>query len=148
MVTLHEMTVAEFQTFLEADIPAYAAEKVRAGNWTALRLRSARASTALSARGSRTAWHPERSRRVPVMSCRGGAGLPYNIFVEGAFRRRGNAAEAMARLEEESADLGLTGLALHLCGTNLSARALCAKPGYPVTNLNMAGPIQPQGSAR
>lgn len=157
MVALRKMNQVEFDAFLAYDIPAYANEKVRAGNWTldeAL-ARSREDHDRLLPHGLNTPYHHFFVIEVdgrPVgriwlssdPSTAGGAGFVYDLFVDEAFRRRGIAQEAMLLLEDEAARLGLSSLALHVFGYNLPARALYEKLGYEVTNLNLAKAIKPK----
>ena len=151
MVTLRGMTEEEFQAFLARSIPEYAAEKVKAGNWTpdeALE-RSREEHVTLLPQGLATPNHHlytiEQAGK-PVgrlwlsvdQHIAGGAGFIYDLFVDEPFRRRGIASEAMRLLEKEALGLGVRSLALHVFGTNLAARALYQKLGYEITNINMA----------
>ena len=135
---------------LAADIAAYAAEKVRAGNWTPEEAphRSREVHDRLLPQGVNTSHHHLFTIDLlgnPVgrvwlstdPTTMGGAGFIYDIFVVEHFRRQGIALQAMLLLEEEAKKLGVARLALHVFGYNSAARSLYEKLGYEVTNVNM-----------
>ena len=149
--TLVPMTETQFEAYLEAAIPAYAADKVASGQWAEEEaLESSRRSYAeLLPRGPATpghrlyvlqdeqgaevgvVWigeHAEATRRVAFV---------YDVAVHQEYRRRGHAERAFLALEEVVRSLGLTGIGLHVFGHNAAARALYAKLGYRETNVNM-----------
>jgi ribosomal protein S18 acetylase RimI-like enzyme len=151
MVSLRPMTDDEFQAFLERNIPGYAADKVRAGNWIPeeAEQKSRQEHDRLLPRGLVSAhqhlytidldgkpagdlWLSSDPRLT------GGAGFICDLYVAEEYRRRGIASEAMRLLEGEATSLGLKGLSLHVFGENQAARALYEKLGYEITNLNMA----------
>ena len=150
VISLRPMTQDEFQAFLAADIAAYAAEKVRAGNWTPEEAphRSREVHDRLLPQGVNTSHHHLFTIDLlgnPVgrvwlstdPTTMGGAGFIYDIFVVEHFRRQGIALQAMLLLEEEAKKLGVARLALHVFGYNSAARSLYEKLGYEVTNVNM-----------
>ena len=151
MVSLRGMTETEFQAFFALTVPAYAAGKVKSGNWTSQEAleRSRKELTALLPAGVASPnqhlytietgagpaghlwlWFDPRTT--------GDTGFIYELFVAEPFRRRGVAAEAMRLLEVEAARLGVRSLALHVFGFNLAARALYHKLGYEITNISMS----------
>ena len=151
MVCLRRMTEQEFQGFLDRSVPEYAADKVRAGNWTpeeaaqksredySRLLPDGLASThqhlytiELDGNAVGDLWLSSDP------SLAGGAGFVFGLHVAEEFRRRGIATEAMHLLEGEASRLGLSGLSLHVFGDNLPARVLYEKLGYEITNMNMA----------
>jgi ribosomal protein S18 acetylase RimI-like enzyme len=151
MVSLRRMTEGEFQDFLDRNIPDYAADKVRAGNWTpeeaeqksreehARLLPDGLASPhqhlytiELDGNAAGDLWLSSDPRLA------GGAGFIFDLFVVEEFRRRGIATEAMRLLEGEASRLELSGLSLHVFGDNLGARALYEKLGYEIRNIAMA----------
>ena len=151
MVSLRRMTAEEFQSFLDRSIPAYAADKVKAGNWMPdeaerrSREEHARLLPDGLASGHQHLYTIELDgdpvgdlwlSSDPRLA--GGAGFICDLYIAEGFRRRGVATEAMRLLEGEAARLGLSGLSLHVFGGNLGARALYEKLGYEATNLNMA----------
>jgi ribosomal protein S18 acetylase RimI-like enzyme len=145
------MTEREFQAFLERNIPTYAADKVRAGNWTPEEAeRKSREEHDRLLPGGLDSPHQhlytidldgEPAGDLWLSSdprLAAGAGFICDLYVAEGYRRQGVASEAMRLLEGEAARLGLDGLSLHVFGDNLAARALYEKLGYEVTNLNMA----------
>ncbi len=151
MVSLRRMTEEEFQAFLDRNIPAYAADKVQAGNWTPEEAeQKSREEHARLLPGGLDSAHQhlytieldgEPAGDLWLSSdprLAAGAGFICDLYIAEEFRRRGIATEAMRLLEGEVTRLGLNGLSLHVFGDNLAARALYKKLGYEVTNLNMA----------
>jgi ribosomal protein S18 acetylase RimI-like enzyme len=151
MVRIRGMTEEEVQAFLDRNIPAYAADKVQAGNWTSeeAEQRAREEYSRLLPAGLNSAHQHLYTIELdeepagdlwlssdPYMA--GGAGFVYDLYVVEEFRRRGIATQALRLLEAEAACLGLSGLSLHVFGDNLAARALYEKLGYEITNLNMA----------
>ena len=151
MVSLRPMTEEEFQAFLDRSIPAYAADKVRAGNWTPEEAEKksqeqhARLlpdgldsdhqhlyTIELDGKPAGNLWLSSDPRLA------GSVGFICDLYVAEEYRRQGIATEAMRLLEAEATRLGLSGLFLHVFGYNLAARALYEKLGYEITNLNMA----------
>lgn len=156
VVSLRRMSSTEFVAFLASSIPDYAAEKVRAGNWTAGEAleKSRQAHRELLPDGLESVHQHlftiesdgRPAGRVWLSSdpaASGGAGFIYDLLIEEPFRRQGIAAEAMTLLEAEALQLGLAALALHVFGFNRPARALYEKLGYEVTNINMAKTLRP-----
>ncbi|HSB89907.1 MAG TPA: GNAT family N-acetyltransferase [Anaerolineales bacterium] len=151
MVSLRAMTEEEFRSFLSKDIEDYAAEKVKAGNWTAeeaLR-RSQQDHDGLLPRGLASPHQHLYTIELdgePVgrlwlstdPKLGGGVGFIYDVFVAEAFRRRGVAKQALRLLETEALQFGLKSLALHVFGFNTAARSMYEDLGYTVTNINMA----------
>ena len=159
MVSLRKMTDDEFAAFLDNDIAVYAAEKVRAGNWSPEEsLEKSRLDYArLLPQGLHSA-HQHlftiEADGEPVgrlwfstdPAAGAGTGFIYDLFVEERFRRQGTASQAMRLIEREARRLGLTKLALHVFAFNTAARDLYRKLGYQVTNLNMAKSIAEEDS--
>ena len=151
LVSIRPMTETEFKAFLAQDIHEYAAEKVRAGNWTpdeALQ-RSCEAHDKLLPEGLATPNHHLFTIELDVQpvgrlwlssdpKTSGGAGFIYDLYVAEPFRRKGIARRALLLLEQDAIRLGLTSLALHVFGHNTAARALYESLGYSITNVNMA----------
>ena len=151
MVSIRPMTEEEFQAFLDRNIPAYAADKVQAGNWTPeeAEQKSREEHDRLLPGGLDSAHQNlytidldgEQAGDLWLSSdprLAAGAGFICDLYVAEEFRRQGIASEAMRLLEDEAARLGLKGLSLHVFGENLAARALYEKLGYQITNLVMA----------
>jgi RimJ/RimL family protein N-acetyltransferase len=148
------MTEQEFQTFLAESIETYAAEKVKAGNWTADEAlqRSRDTHDDLLPQGLASPGHRLYTIEVddePVgrlwlstdPKLGPGVGFIYDLFVSEPFRRRGIATQAMRLLEQEALRLGLKSLSLHVFGYNSAARSLYEGLGYETTNINMSKPL-------
>jgi len=159
MIRLVPMTPESFDLFLERDIADYAAEKVKAGNWSADEAlqRSRDEHLKLLPDGLASAGHhlytiqdDETQEDVGILWLaeeRGWAeptGFIYDLFIEERFRQRGFASQAMLALEDKARELGLETLALHVFGFNQAARRLYEKLGYEITNINMAKKLKPQ----
>ncbi len=157
--TLVPMTEAEFSAYADEAVPAYAAEKVAAGQWApdeALAL-SRRSLAELLPQGLRTPDHHLYTVRdgegvavgVLWMAVQARAGVRiayvYDVAIRAGHRRRGHAQRAFAALEEEARALGLGGVALHVFGHNTAAQALYAALGYRPTNINLYKPLAPAG---
>jgi ribosomal protein S18 acetylase RimI-like enzyme len=143
------MTQAEFDAFLERTIPEYAADHVRAGNWTEEESleRSRKEFEDLLPRGLKTEdnflyslvdgneavgliWmkvktHPSKS------------GFIYDVFVEERFRGKGYGKSLMLLLEEKAREMELGSLELHVFGSNHVARKLYETIGFETTNVLM-----------
>lgn len=156
MTVLVPMSEAEFASFVATAVPAYAADKVAAGQWAAEQSHelARKAFAELLPHGPETvdnhlftvvddqgqpvghlwiAAKEHAGRRVAYI---------YDLHVRPAFRRRGHAARALRAVEEEARRLGLGGIALHVFGHNVGARALYETLGYRPTNINMFKPIR------
>ena len=154
MVSLRPMNEPEFQAFWAQDIENYAAEKVKAGNWTADEAlqKSRDTHDRLLPEGrdspSQHLYTIERDGKPvgrlwlstdPKLGV--GVGFIYDIFIGEPFRRQGIARQAMNLLEKEAVRLGLKSLALHVFGFNTAARYLYEQLGYSITNINMSKPL-------
>ncbi|MBC7876724.1 MAG: GNAT family N-acetyltransferase [Anaerolineales bacterium] len=151
MPTLAPMTQPEFDAFLERSIPEYAADHVRAGNWTESESleRSHKEFEALLPLGLKTegnflyTLHDEEisvgmiwlniNRDKTLKS-----GFIYEVFIEEKFRGKGYGKSIMLLLEEKARELGVKSLGLHVFGSNHIARKLYETIGYEVTNVNMS----------
>jgi ribosomal protein S18 acetylase RimI-like enzyme len=144
------MTQIEFEEFLERSIPEYAADHVRAGNWTESESleKSRKEFEELLPQGLKTednflytlfdggqavgmTWikaktHPSKS------------GFIYDVFVEEKFRGKGYGKSLMLLLEEKAREMGLKSLELHVFGSNTVARKLYETIGYETTNVLMS----------
>jgi ribosomal protein S18 acetylase RimI-like enzyme len=149
------MSEVEFAGFVAAAIPAYAADTVASGQWAAeesLEL-SRMAFEELLPLGLDTpdsylfAILDERGNRVGTIWLaakeQAGKRIAYicDIMIYAEFRRRGHATRALAAIETEARRLGLSGIALHVFGHNLGARALYEAVGYRATNISMFKPL-------
>ena len=152
MTRLEPMTQARYDTWLEATIRDYAAEKLASGNYpndgTELE-RSKAEFDALLPHGRETPGHQilsmvdDEGRDVGYLwitqedRAQGRVVFIYDIAVDEAYRRRGHAQDALAYAEKYARDHGCIGVMLHVFGSNAGARALYLKAGYEETNVMM-----------
>ena len=152
MVTLTPMRADEFAAYLAETVPAYAEDKVAAGQWAAdAALRLAREEfDELLPQGLATPDNHLFTLRDPAtggsvgvlwfaIQQRGSEKIAYvyDVLVHPPFQRRGYATQAFAALEAQAAARGLAGIALHVFGHNAAARALYDKLGFEPTNLSL-----------
>jgi ribosomal protein S18 acetylase RimI-like enzyme len=160
MSVLRPMTLPEYTAWRKATIPAYAADKVAAGQWTeeaALELAKSEYDELLP-RGLET---PDNYLFTLVDSRSGPVGVlwfavktKFNARVAYVFdvtvwperQREGHAFRAFAALDDEVRKLGLSGIALHVFGHNTGAQALYAKLGFRPTNISLFKPVGPAGA--
>ena len=147
MPTLLRMSQPEFDAFLERSIPEYAADKVRAGNWTESESleRSRLEFEELLPQGLNTkdnflyTLHDD-SQAVGMIWMK--VDMPgafiYEVYIEEKFRSRGHGKSIMLLLEEKAREMGLKILKLHVFGSNHVARKLYETVGYETTNVNMS----------
>ena len=134
----------------------YAADKVRAGVWSADEAedKSAKELDGLLPEGTATRDHSlysVRDESVPAevgilwISPRdSGAGRSlwiYDIIVHEQFRRRGYARQILDLVEDKARELGADKVELHVFGHNHGARALYDKMGYTTTSIIMSKPV-------
>lgn len=154
MPTLLPMSQTEFDVFLERSIPEYAADHVRAGNWTETESieKSRNEFEQLLPQGLKTennflyTLHDGEqavgliwlnTNRASTMK----SGFIYDVYIEEQFRGKGYGKSIMLLLEEKARELGLKSLALHVFGSNHVARKLYETVGYEITNINMSKTI-------
>jgi RimJ/RimL family protein N-acetyltransferase len=153
MVRLAPMTEAEYQTYLGISVREYAGEKVQAGNWQpeeALE-RSAQEFQRLLPEGVTTRDQYLYTIEDPMLEKKAGMiwlarirqgtkpiMFIYDFRIDGPFRRKGYGEQALRAAEDQARALELDAIALHVFGFNHGARALYEKPGYEITNINMA----------
>jgi len=144
------MTQPEYETFLERTIPEYAAEHVRAGNWTESESleKSRKEFEDLLPQRLKTEdnylytlvdgeepvgmiW--VKVKRQPSIS-----GFIYDVYVNEKFRGKGYGKSLMLLLEEKAREMGLRSLELHVFGSNHVARKLYETIGYETTNVSMS----------
>lgn len=146
------MTEAELTAYLALLIPDYAAEQVRAGNWSADEAEDIAAAQIREElpSGVNTPDHYLYSLRVdeepePVgilwlgvirRSAKPRAFI-HDILIHEPYRRRGYASQALQAAEVRARELGLDSIALHVFGENHGARTLYDQLGYQVTDLWM-----------
>ena len=155
-ITLVEMDEASFREYRSHLVPDYAADKVRAGVWSAEEAeeRAAKELDGLLADGTLTRDHyiyAVRDESVPAevgmvwISPRdSGAGRAlwiYDIIVHDEFRRRGYASRILNQVENKARELGARRVELHVFGHNQGARALYENLGYTPTSIVMAKPV-------
>jgi len=157
MTVLRPMTEREYAAWLEATIPAYAADKVGSGQWSqedSLEL-SRKEYAELLPKGLET---PDNhlftivdSRAMAVGVLWFAVKTRFNVRVAHVFdvsvwpgrRREGHAFRAFVALEDEVRRLGLSGIALHVFGHNKGAQALYAKLGFQPTNIALFKTVGP-----
>lgn len=148
------MGAAAFERFLEVGVPAYAREKVAAGQWPEDEAldRSRREIEELLPQGPLTPGNYLFEMHAAGESVgalwfaaaeRGGKKVAYlyDIVVRPEHRRKGHATRALIAAEDKVRELGLSGIALHVFGHNGSARALYEKLGFVPTNINLYKPV-------
>jgi RimJ/RimL family protein N-acetyltransferase len=152
------MDESTFREYRERLIRTYAADKVRAGVWSAeeARDKSARDVDELLPERTLTRGHylySVRDDSVPaevgmlwVSPRDSGAGRSlwvYDLIVHERFRRRGYASRILELVEDRARELGVGRVELHVFGHNRGARALYEKCGYTATSIVMAKPVSP-----
>ena len=152
MIRLVLMDETEFIQYQELDIPRYAGENVKAGNWgtdEALE-KSRQTHSRLLPDGLKTKNHlffkivDEHMTRVGTLwlfsdfDAVQPTGFIYDLIIEVAFRRKGYGKQAMTALEGKARELGLKRLALHVFAHNLPARKLYQDLGYRDKSMNMS----------
>ena len=150
MSKLIPMTQAEFEVFLEREIPDYAAEHVRAGNWTESESleKSHKEFESLLPQGLKTddnflytlADGEEAVGMIwmKVKTQPSKSGFIYDVFVGEKFRGKGYGKSLMLLLEEKAREMELKSLELHVFGSNHVARKLYETIGYETTNVLMS----------
>lgn len=150
MITLIPMTEAEFETYLEKNVPRYAAENVRAGYWSeeeALE-RSREAYQNLLPQGLHTENNylfiiqvKDNGERIGVLWLKHESprkhGFVFDIALDENQRGKGYGKQAMLALEEFAKGLGLETIGLHVYAHNTVAMKLYAGLSYEVTSQNM-----------
>lgn len=150
------MTPAEFDAFVTALIPAYAADKVAAGQWSeeeALDL-SRKMMAEILPQASATPDHAfytirDRDGRSMVgvlwtfeKAQAGGRVVHiYDIEIAAEHRRRGHARRALEAVESLARARGLAGIALHVFGHNPGARTLYESLGFETKSVQMFKPL-------
>lgn len=158
MVRLTPLTEEAFSSWLRDTIPAYAQDKVEAGNWLpeiALERSEAEFARFLPEGLATPDNHlfsivdADTGHQVGVVWISAGdwggrrAAFILDFLIYEPFRRHGFALQALGALEGEVRALGLDTIELHVFGHNRAARALYEKAGFEVTNVNMAKRLPP-----
>ena len=152
-VTLVEMDEKSFRWYTDHLVCDYAADKVKAGVWSAEEAedRAAREVEGLLPEGTLTRDHylySVRDESVPaevgilwISPRNSGTGCTlwiYDVIVHEGFRRRGYASRILHLVEDKARELGSAKVELHVFGHNHGARALYEKLGYTPTSIVMA----------
>ena len=158
MVQIAPMTVDEFEAFLKTDIPRYATEHVRAGNWGkdfALE-RSEAEFKGLLPQGAETPDHHlckildevtgQRVGEVWYAIQRDHGVVQVFVFwigIEEPYRRHGFATQTFHLLEVTARKEGASRVALSVFGHNQAAHSLYARLGYVPIGISMAKSVAP-----
>jgi RimJ/RimL family protein N-acetyltransferase len=152
MITLRKMTQEEFAVWAPFSISSYAAEHVRAGNWSAEEApeQARKAFERYLPNGLDTDGHyicavvANATGEVighlwygVVPAASGSAIFIADIGIDEPHRRKGYAAAALRALEREAVRLGTDTIRLHVFGDNVAARKLYSKLGYRETDVQM-----------
>ncbi len=150
MIELQAMNETDFQDYFARAIEAYAAEKVKAGNWKLEEAseRSRKEFNDLLPKGIHTPDHflfnivSESGKKVGFLWFSLAPRQPewyfiYDFEIYEAFRRRGYASQALAKLEEFARAHGIEVIELHVFGHNTAARELYKKAGFIEANVMM-----------
>ena len=151
MQVLRPMSTAEYAAWLTAAVPAYAADKVASDRWSheeaaerarkeydqllpmGLETENNFFFAVLDESGNtvRSLWFTEAPRI--------GYKVAYvlDIIIQQQYRRQGHASRAFHAMEVEATKRGLAGIALHVFGNNVGARAFYSELGYTPTNINL-----------
>jgi len=156
-IRLLPMTPEQLSTFLEEDIPRYAADNMQAGflpESDALQ-RAQESFDRFLPKGVETPGQylflihdTEASLNVGMVwvgAQPDGAehlGFIYNLYIAERYRRRGFARQAVLHVEQHARQLGWTSLGLHVFGDNAPARKPYASPGYEVLSMNIFKAIE------
>ena len=156
MITLRKMTQEEYADWRPITEADYAAEHVRAGNWSEAEApeEARKAFDRYLPKGLDTDGHYVCSIVADATGETVGhlwyrvepaASAPRlfiaSIAIDVAHRRKGYAAAAMKALEHEGAALGAHVIRLHVFGDNAAARKLYAGLGYRETDVQMVKAI-------
>ena len=156
MPVIRPMSEAEYASWVNEAIPAYAKDKIQSGAWTESESleKSKTELESLLPDGMNTKDNflysvvAEDGERVGMLwfavkeRAKSRIAYVYNIEIESEHRRRGHAQRALQALEEEVQKMCLAGIALHVFGHNITAQALYTKLGYLPTNINMHKPVR------
>jgi ribosomal protein S18 acetylase RimI-like enzyme len=155
-VRLEPMPADAFVRFRQDSIRSYAAEHVRAGDWTeaeapmlALKAMENLLPVGLATEGHEffeiidaqvggvvgLLWYARRERAGESIA------YVYDIQIQPEFRRKGHARAAFLALERRVAAQGMRGISLHVFGHNSGAHALYASLGYHDTHVSMFKPL-------
>ena len=157
MTTLSPMRPDEYAAWRAASIPAYARDKVAAGQWSeAESMEKSRAEVdqllpqGLATPGHhlwaiRDAAHLDSVGALWVAEQQHGTrriAYVFDFSVKPQHRRQGHARRALLALEQRVGELDVEGISLHVFGHNAAARALYESLGYAATNITMSKPLR------
>ena len=147
---LRPMTVAEFETYRARLIPGYAAEHVRAGDWTADQAETLAAAQVndllpegpdspgmLLLMASTSGGESAGLVWVALDRPRPGQAWIYDIEVNPEHQGKGYGRVLLQAAEQEAARHGSKTIGLNVFGTNTVARRLYESSGYQITSMNM-----------
>jgi len=146
---LRSMTAAEFETYRAKLVPEYAAEHVRAGDWTADQAETlaAREVNDLLPAGPDSSGMLLLVASTPggeavgvvwvALDRRPGEAWIYDIEVNQEHRGKGYGRALLQAAEQEAAQHGSKAIGLNVFGTNTVARQLYESAGYQITAMNM-----------
>ena len=152
------MSSTEFDAFREREIRGYAAEQVRAGNWTEddAESRSAEQTDALLPLGIETPGTLLLIAETPAgvqighvwvalhrQHGSGSGAWIYDIEIEPEHRGKGFGRALLLAAEEETARHGVGKIGLNVFGSNTAARRLYESNGYQVTSTQMSKELDP-----
>ena len=158
-VRLVELGDAPYRQYRKHLVRDYAADKVRAGAWSAADAenRAAKDVDVLLPEGPATRNHflyTVRDDALPAEvgtvwfalrdSDVGRSVWIYDIIIHETFRRQGYASRTLDLVEHKAGELGARSVELHVFGHNHGARTLYDKMGYNVTSITMTKPIRPE----
>ncbi len=157
MQILRPMNKTEYTSWLTAALPAYAADKVASDRWSreeATELARKEYDQLLpmgletennfflavldeSGKAVGSLWFTEAPRIGYKVA------YVFDIIIHQQYRRQGHASRALRALEVVATQRGLAGVALHVFGNNVGAKALYSELGYAPTNINLYKSLSP-----
>jgi ribosomal protein S18 acetylase RimI-like enzyme len=150
VLTLRKMTPGEFAAFREKEIRGYAAEQIRAGNWSPEQAESL-ATQETDRRLPQGADTPEMLLLLAEDQGEGVVGSVwvaleeegldgawiYSIEISPAYRGRGYGRALLSAVEDELRRLDVGRVGLNVFGTNSVARRLYESSGYEISSVYM-----------
>ncbi|MGD0983165.1 MAG: GNAT family N-acetyltransferase [Acidimicrobiales bacterium] len=156
-LVVRPMTSGEFEAFRSRLVREYAAEHVRAGNWTEddAEARAAEQTHELLPQGAETPGTlllmAETADGEPIghvwVGLEGRRGFPgawiYSIEIAQDHRGKGYGRALLEVAEQETARRGVTAMGLNVFGPNTVARNLYESAGYEIATLQMHKQLSP-----